>query len=1003
MPFQEHTRTSDVLAHSQPSRDSTFTDFDIDNDTLGSRQHFRDNGSYALQEDQDLDYAINTSAIQSALPYFSSASSSDESDVPSIEIGRGDRNVSSRRDHSNSSVISNGGRKVACSAARPNEVAEPHPPRTALRTISNRTAARHQQSLRKDAQIRRASHVSQKENLDPKRLKVRNSKQETLPERSSRVQRPSLSEMHAKVSETYDGSYMSDERPTSATGAHKNTRFRSLKSQKKGADIIRAVNSAAKKQLNTAEKNTLVDSADEHTDLGESNNILRENTNHESFVLPDVPELSELVSGIYYEDLPQKSRHSRPRTTRFASPPATTMPEDSQEHVPFDAVPIPEDEKAIFASLKLLQDKILTLEKENSKVERRLEKLQEENHVLRNKSDDKQGYVYKSVEDDPGRGAATLAVERNRLESANMVLQNRLEIANHKIGGHDLNLQRAKKERDVVMNKLGVAYLSCQELRSDNEALRRDNEELQGQLSLLTSMPPVDCQEDSIPSVKSKSQNSRRRTTSASRSGSELKDKVGLLDIEQEQGVLNQNISKNSERRAKVLDETHTNQIKIRHAEKQQYEELFSLDLPSARKSKTQEKVMAAQRLSNTSKQRVGKPTVDNCDELSDSEMQLSKRLRAEPTQTRDLTFLSFIDGREIALLRKTLEEERIARKGRRSQNMDQGLQNDCSNLDAFKLDFLTAALSKRASQKQAKASTQETNIQTTSLDVDHHTSVSAKTGNIIDAITQGNNTTTGNKQHQTKLGDMTSAIILPDITLHCATTGENYEHINVSAAAQRVLNEVVSHKHEDCFVCQNSNYQTCDKKKTSINVPKPVPVSERTPAYNEEPTLRPSQKPSVALASVLKSLEDELAHLKIQLTVFQTAYAKHDASLGKRRRKALYQRIETLLSEIEKKSDQVYSLYDVLEGQKQHGDEMTDRQIEITLHSFGINAGPSEVPKRPEQRAGESRKKNHNTSQSFTAGINSDSNEEELPWEGFDTTIESTGRSFVNKKSNNR
>lgn len=295
-------------------------------------------------------------------------------------------------------------------------------PRPALRTISNRTALRNQDGLRKDAQIRRASHMSQKENLDPKGLKVRNNKQGTQGRHSSSAQRRTFSDMHAKVGETYDGSYLSDERPPSVITTSKNTRFGNTKAQKQGLDIARAVSNAAGRPHDNSNGNNdnTVDSAEaKQVEATDTINSLRENTNHESFILPDMPNLSELVSGIYQEEVPVRPRQNRSRTTRFASPPAVTMSEPHSTHVPLDAIPIPEDEKAIFASLKLLQEKVSTLEKENLKAERRLGELQEENQLLRadkstrRTSEDRKVRMYKTAEEESGRGAATLAVERN--------------------------------------------------------------------------------------------------------------------------------------------------------------------------------------------------------------------------------------------------------------------------------------------------------------------------------------------------------------------------------------------------------------------------------------------------------------------------------------------------------------------------------------------------------------------------------------------------------------
>jgi hypothetical protein len=247
----------------------------------------------------------------------------------------------------------------------------------------------------------------------------------------------------------------------------------------------------------------------------------------------------------------------------------------------------------------------------------------------------------------------------------------------------------------------------------------------------------------------------------------------------------------------------------------------------------------------------------------------------------------------------------------------------------------------------------------------------------------------------------MTSALIIPDITLH-GTGARTQEPIELSEAAQRVLDEVAQHKRKNCSVCKricndrSVHHHSNSGGQGSIKIPKPIPVSDRIPEssiFNEEPTLRPSQPPALALATVLKGLEDELSHLKMQLAVYQTAYSKHDASLGKKERKSIYSKIESLLVDIDTKSDQIYALYDVLEGQKQDGHEMTQEEVEVTLQSMGIDMTSRgdltdrlgrDDPKRPKVGAEDDEL--------------DESDNEELPWEGIESTVELTGKSFTSR-----
>ena len=124
----------------------------------------------------------------------------------------------------------------------------------------------------------------------------------------------------------------------------------------------------------------------------------------------------------------------------------------------------------------------------------------------------------------------------------------------------------------------------------------------------------------------------------------------------------------------------------------------------------------------------------------------------------------------------------------------------------------------------------------------------------------------------------MTSAFILPDITLHKPLRGVEAAP-KLSAAAQQVLDGLAQHDGQNCTVCKRviehgSYHHHNEAVKETVIIPKPIPVSERMPEampYEEEPTIRPSQPPGLALATVMKGLQDELDHLKLQCSQYQT------------------------------------------------------------------------------------------------------------------------------------
>ena len=158
----------------------------------------------------------------------------------------------------------------------------------------------------------------------------------------------------------------------------------------------------------------------------------------------------------------------------------------------------------------------------------------------------------------------------------------------------------------------------------------------------------------------------------------------------------------------------------------------------------------------------------------------------------------------------------------------------------------------------------------------------------------------------------------------------------------------------------------------------------QETGPYEDEPTVRPSQPPGLALATVIKCFEDEIAKLKEELARYQEQYSNHNPALSKRRRKFAFEKMETTLRAIDAKSDQLYSLYDVLEGQEQSGQELTKEEVDFTLQSVGIEASDLELLGTDAQF--HEKHSGHRQPWDLASENGAD---DELPWEGIETTIE--------------
>ncbi|KAF4625186.1 hypothetical protein G7Y89_g12981 [Cudoniella acicularis] len=191
--------------------------------------------------------------------------------------------------------------------------------------------------------------------------------------------------------------------------------------------------------------------------------------------------------------------------------------------------------------------------------------------------------------------------------------------------------------------------------------------------------------------------------------------------------------------------------------------------------------------------------------------------------------------------------------------------------------------------------------------------------------------------RHEIEADDMTSAFIIPDIEIGNRKNGK--ERPSLSTQAREILHEVCLHNHnsDNCTICYR--ILSAGDKASSRNtghapyVRKPIPVSDRMPEpepYEDEPTFRPATDPGLALATVIQSLKDEITHLKMKNTEIQEAYDKFDVSLGRRQRKVMEKSMEELRRTIGLKSDQLYDLYDVLEGQKMAGQEMRSEDGDV-------------------------------------------------------------------------
>lgn len=795
---------------------------------------------------------------------------------------------------------------------------------------------------------------------------------------ASTKQPRSLSDaLHKARVEQVDDSFLTDEAGNTATFNSRNTRFARSRQT-----------SAALPQQQTPRRNA------------PNNPTVQSN----SFMLPDLPNITELVSGTRKDGTPLFARTAKQPAqsrSRFTSGTYNSKPL-RPEHVPIESVPVPEDEKAIYASLQLLKDRVAQLELEKSEATKQAEEreidiieLRAQLAVVQRRPDSGLGSSAGSGDEDidhVGKGQA-------KLQASVKSLQGQLGRSERKTSVAEISLQRITKERDELITQIGVAYYNNEELKAQNvtfkrqiEGLGAENDELKNEvdalrqenqnLRVLVAQTRAAYEDDATRnSARQPSQTQKKSTAATGLNEREIREAARLV-LEQTPRRTSQAQEKTRSKRNAFSDQTGSHGIAASLGEAPS-DDLATRVAQEVRRNRDAVNGVAqnsAERKTRTANRSGGGTTRQRSrsksqtrpasapkppfvtsreQDISDAESttqldfgSLRNRKRASmPTPAvaaksnheqqeeddRDITELSWIDPNQLLELRRKIEAEHRAEKlgkvratsapaGDVGMMMSGGLGRKSSMKDVTigseKRDFTAtsgygqsdfAKIAKSVRVQSPHSSFEAGNQPTHTQNGDQHTA----------DMSMASNTSRRRRRRGASAEGMTSAFILPDITL-----------------SGRESQTKPAHDAGNCTACPPGTKE--------INIPTPVPVTDRPediPADVTSATIRPSQPPPLALATVIKQLQDEIAHLKHLLSVQQRLYSQHDPALSKRRRVQVKAQMDQLTTDIEKRSDQVYSLYDVLEGQKAAeaaGADVDDFGVEETLESLGID--PAEL-----------------------------------------------------------
>lgn len=322
-------------------------------------------------------------------------------------------------------------------------------------------------SLRRDAQIRRASRSHLDATASPRPASTRNSPAVSGKER--RHTSLSLAQLHAKVSE--EESSMFEERPTVTLTHNKSSRWGNTRNRHSSLQLDGNVDNSPS-MMRTPK--TRPDTASH-------------NPTAQSFVLPDLPNLTELVSGVFADGTPVFSKDAAARS-RFSNNNNNDGARPSNFNK-INGVAMPSEEKAIFSALQLLQDKVAQMEHERAEADMRMEEQEQEIDRLRasaqaqdtlRRSDSALGST-----DGEGSSRTSWKVEKTRLEATVTTLRTKLDRTERKIAVVEIEKKRLSTERDNMASQLGVAYQTCEEIKAEKEALLSENEQLRVEVNSL--------------------------------------------------------------------------------------------------------------------------------------------------------------------------------------------------------------------------------------------------------------------------------------------------------------------------------------------------------------------------------------------------------------------------------------------------------------------------------------------------------------------------------------
>ena len=359
-PISISSRVSDT--NSNIDNDSNTSEFNPSSTGLGSTRRMDEQSqqlpqlqaSRPAQSPRPLaptpDYKINTSAFGRAFPIFSrSGSERDDDSSRSIEFGRGHQ----KREENN-----NG------------------PSSLAFERKSD-TSKKEALSLKNVLGARRRSLEKETPRVSPPTVKATDYVSGGSRQSSMEAARP-------EEQEEENITQFSDERISTTNITGRSSRFGGVAHGQPPAPVDLPKNFTSSrdflKNLSNRQNST---SASKQAQPNNATVTPAFQSTIQSHMTRDLPNCSELLSGVFEDGTPVFSRTTKARATSGSSRVPSQQGRKSRVgHYPIGGIAVPEDEEAIYLSLKLLQEKLAELEVKRSQQEAKIQSLEDRNSTL---------------------------------------------------------------------------------------------------------------------------------------------------------------------------------------------------------------------------------------------------------------------------------------------------------------------------------------------------------------------------------------------------------------------------------------------------------------------------------------------------------------------------------------------------------------------------------------------------------------------------------------------